>query len=62
MGHLFCLPMNETFRKEVQSAVSRTGLDTLPGDWQFAIASHVVQKRVPYTCAIWVYIAALRTP
>jgi len=58
--HVFCLPMADNFRDQVEAVLARTGLGVLPNDWQYAVVAHVAQKKVPYVCGIWVYVAAIR--
>lgn len=60
-GHLFCLPMSDDFHVKVKRILKQTGLAKLPDNkWRFAVASSVHQKRVPFVCSIWVYVAAVR--
>ena len=59
-GLLFCLPMSDEFRKRVEVIIQRSGIATLSAEWVHAAAVHVVQKRVPYVCAIYVYVAAIK--
>jgi len=59
-GYLFCLPMTDSFHSQVFSIIDQSGFASLPRPWTFTVAAHAVMKRVPYVCAIWVYIAAVR--
>lgn len=52
--------MADNFRDQVEAVLARTGLGVLPNDWQYAVVAHVAQKKVPYVCGIWVYVAAIR--
>jgi hypothetical protein len=62
ISHIFCLPMADNFGDEVELLLQRTSLWELPKEWDYAIVAKAAQKKVPYVCGIWIYVAAVRTP
>uniref|UniRef100_A0A061S480 Coiled-coil and c2 domain-containing protein 2a-like n=1 Tax=Tetraselmis sp. GSL018 TaxID=582737 RepID=A0A061S480_9CHLO len=59
-SHLFCLPMSDDFERQVEEVLGRHKFVNLPKNWEYAVACTVVPKGLPFTCSIWVYIAALK--